>query len=107
MLDYYTLLRRSTGLPILPYAVLLYPGRPALGYRTYEEQFRGRTVASLTYFQVSLPSLDARPYAASQTFAVGDLVDHPKFGRGTVVAAAAQRIEVEFDDGKHTLVHAR
>jgi hypothetical protein len=65
MLDYYTLLRRSTGLPVLPYAVLLYPGRPALGYRTYEEQFLGRTVASLTYFQVSLPSLDARQYAAS------------------------------------------
>ena len=65
MLDYYTLLRRSTSLPVLPYAVLLYPGRPALGYRTYEEQFRGRTVASLTYFQVSLPSLDAQQYAAS------------------------------------------
>jgi hypothetical protein len=65
MLDYYTLLRRSTSLPVLPYAVLLYPGRPALGYRTYEERFRGRTVASLTYFQVSLPSLDARQYAAS------------------------------------------
>ena len=65
MLDYYTLLRRSSGLPVLPYAVLLYPGRPALGYRTYEEQFHGRTIASLTYFQVSLPSLDARPYAAS------------------------------------------
>src|SRR2546423_6083220 len=65
MLDYYTLLRRSTSLPVLPYAVLLYPGRPALGYRTYEERFRGRTIASLTYFQVSLPSLDARPYAAS------------------------------------------
>jgi hypothetical protein len=65
MLDYYTLLRRSTSLPVLPYAVLLYPGRPALGYKTYEERFRGRTVASLTYFQVSLPSLDARQYAAS------------------------------------------
>jgi hypothetical protein len=36
MLDYYTLLRRSTSLPVLPYAVLLYPGRPALGYKTYE-----------------------------------------------------------------------
>jgi hypothetical protein len=65
MLDYYTLLRRSTSLPVLPYAVLLYPGRPALGYRTYEEHFRERTVASLTYFQVSLPLLDARQYAAS------------------------------------------
>ena len=68
MLDYYTLLRRSTGLTVLPYAVLLYPAGPALGYRTYEEQFHGRTVASLTYFQVSLPALDA------QTYAVGDNV---------------------------------
>lgn len=48
-----------------------------------------------------------RPYAASQTFAVGDLLDHPKFGRGSVLACVAQRIEVEFPDGPHTLVHVR
>lgn len=47
----------------------------------------------------------ARPYAANQTFAVGDLIDHPKFGRGSVVSCMAQRIDVEFADGKHTLVH--
>lgn len=47
----------------------------------------------------------ARPYAASQTFAVGELIEHPKFGRGTVVACAAKRIDVEFADGKVTLVH--
>jgi hypothetical protein len=47
----------------------------------------------------------ARPYAASQTFAIGELIEHPKFGRGTVVARDAKRIEVEFADGKHTLVH--
>lgn len=49
----------------------------------------------------------ARPYAASQTFAVGELIDHPKFGRGTVAAVLGQRIDVEFADGKHTLVHKR
>ncbi len=48
-----------------------------------------------------------RPYAASQTFAVGDLIDHVKFGRGTVTACAGQRIDVEFDDGNHTLVHVQ
>src|SRR5262249_35782010 len=48
----------------------------------------------------------AQVYAASKTFAVGDVIDHPKFGRGTVVASVAQRIDVEFSDGKHTLVHA-
>lgn len=46
-----------------------------------------------------------RPYAASQTFAVGDLVEHPKFGRGTVLSCMAKRIDVEFPDGMHTLVH--
>jgi hypothetical protein len=46
-----------------------------------------------------------RPYGASQTFVVGDLVDHPKFGRGSVMACEKQRIEVEFADGRHTLVH--
>lgn len=46
-----------------------------------------------------------RPYAASQTFAVGELIEHPKFGRGEVLSCLAQRIDVEFPDGKHTLVH--
>ena len=45
------------------------------------------------------------PYAASRTFAVGDVIDHPKFGRGSVVSCLAQRIDVEFADGKHTLIH--
>lgn len=53
------------------------------------------------------PEQPVRPYAATQTFAVGDLIEHPKFGRGSVVACQAQRIEVEFADGKHTLIHVR
>ncbi|HEU0035056.1 MAG TPA: hypothetical protein VFQ53_30730 [Kofleriaceae bacterium] len=53
------------------------------------------------------PERAARPYAASQTFAVGDLIDHPKFGRGSVTAVSGARIEVAFADGAHTLVHAR
>ena len=65
MLDYYTLLRRATDLPVLPYAVLLYPDSPALGYTTYEDRFQGRTIATLTYFQVSLPALDAQAYAVT------------------------------------------
>jgi hypothetical protein len=48
----------------------------------------------------------ARTYAASQTYAVGDVVEHPKFGRGSVVSDLNRRIEVEFADGKRTLVHA-
>jgi hypothetical protein len=51
------------------------------------------------------PAQTALPYAASRTFAVGDVIDHPKFGRGKVTASVAKRIEVEFGDGTHTLVH--
>lgn len=51
------------------------------------------------------PERIARPYAASQTFAIGDLIEHPKFGRGSVVSMMARRIDVEFPDGKVTLVH--
>ena len=47
----------------------------------------------------------ARTYGASQTFAIGELIAHPKFGCGTVVASISNRIEVEFPDGKRTLVH--
>ena len=51
------------------------------------------------------PEQKVQPYAANRTFAVGDVIEHPKFGRGTVVSSLAQRIDVEFADGKHTLVH--
>jgi hypothetical protein len=52
------------------------------------------------------PAVTALPYAASRTFVVGDVIDHPKFGRGKVIASAVKRIDVEFADGTHTLVHA-
>lgn len=53
------------------------------------------------------PVVIARPYRANHTYAVGDHIDHPTFGRGVVHAATSQRIEVEFPDGRHTLIHAR
>jgi hypothetical protein len=52
------------------------------------------------------PVQTALPYAASRTFAVGDVIDHPKFGRGKVIASVVKRIDVEFANGTHTLVHA-
>jgi hypothetical protein len=72
----------------------------------------GRVVDSLLASLTELAQLawraaerPVRPYAASQTFAVGELIEHPKFGRGTVVSCMARRIDVEFPDGTHTLVH--
>jgi len=48
-----------------------------------------------------------RPYAASQSFAVGDLVEHPKVRSrlGDGLGRAADR--GRFADGRHTLVHVR
>ncbi|HUJ59955.1 MAG TPA: hypothetical protein VLX92_15730 [Kofleriaceae bacterium] len=45
------------------------------------------------------------PYSPTRTVAVGDVIDHPKFGRGTVVAALAKHIDVEFADAKRTLAY--
>ncbi|MDB4955740.1 MAG: hypothetical protein JWO36_3309 [Myxococcales bacterium] len=59
-------------------------------------------LARLAWRPVEQP---VRVYGASQTFAVGDVVEHPKFGRGSVISSALQRIEVEFADGRHTLAH--
>lgn len=50
------------------------------------------------------PEIQARPYSATQKFAVGDHLEHPKFGRGSVVSVLNGRMEVEFPDGKYTLV---
>jgi len=49
----------------------------------------------------------ARTYAPSQTFAMGDILEHPKFGRGKVVKVLGQRIDVEFSDDVRALVHMR
>lgn len=64
-------------------------------------------VGELAQVVFRAPEKPVLPYAASKTFAVGDVIEHPKFGRGSVVAVAAQRIEVEFADSKATLVHGR
>lgn len=64
------------------------------------------SVPTLARFRWRAAEKPVVPYAASRTFVVGELVEHPKFGRGEVVTVSAQRIDVEFEGGKHTLVHA-
>lgn len=53
------------------------------------------------------PTAVARPYGVSHTYAVGELIEHPTFGLGTVKVVTVKNVEVEFSDGPHTLVHAR
>nr|MBA3500865.1 hypothetical protein [Deltaproteobacteria bacterium] len=50
----------------------------------------------------------AKPYSASQKFAMGDTLDHVKFGRGSVVRVGGDgKVDVRFADGIRTLVHAK
>ncbi|MCW5801988.1 MAG: hypothetical protein KIT31_06335 [Deltaproteobacteria bacterium] len=63
-------------------------------------------LAELADLAFKAPERIARKYAASQTFAVGELIEHPKFGIGTVATSGNKRIEVDFPDGRVTLVQA-
>jgi len=65
------------------------------------------TLSELVSLAWPAAAQNVRPYAVSTTYAVGDVLEHPKFGIGTVKAIAIQRIDVEFPEGSFTLVHAR
>jgi hypothetical protein len=45
-------------------------------------------------------------YSMASRFTKGQLLAHPKFGKGIVVAVEGQRIEVLFEDGPKKLGHA-
>lgn len=55
----------------------------------------------------TIPARPSRRYAISTVFETGDIVDHPKFGTGSVLRAFEGKIDVEFADGPRTLVHAK
>ncbi|HEY2509248.1 MAG TPA: hypothetical protein VGI39_00195 [Polyangiaceae bacterium] len=46
------------------------------------------------------------PYSLATRFAKGQLVTHPKFGKGIVVHVEGARIEVLFEEGPKKLGHA-
>lgn len=45
-------------------------------------------------------------YAMTSRFSKGQLLAHPKFGKGVVIAVEGARIEVLFEDGPKKLGHA-
>jgi hypothetical protein len=54
----------------------------------------------------SKPDETFLPFALSSRYAKGDLIRHPKFGKGVVLLVEGTRIEVLFQDGKKKLGHA-
>ncbi len=54
----------------------------------------------------SKPEDSFLPFALSSHYGKGDLILHPKFGKGLVIGVEGPRIEVLFQDGKKKLGHA-
>lgn len=48
----------------------------------------------------------ARPYSTADTYAAGEWIEHPRHGVGRVAAVRDAKIDVEFDAGARTLLHA-
>jgi hypothetical protein len=75
--------------------------------RTGDGAARAATPRAATRTQAAHADLPpGRPYNPRATFAVGETLEHPKFGRGAVVEARAGKIDVKFSDGLRTLLHA-
>jgi hypothetical protein len=73
------------------------PGAKAsAGRGEYDKLMAGRDIAR------------ARRYRPADTFAAGDVVDHPTFGLGVVTKLLdGGKVDVAFQAGAKTLVHAR
>ena len=58
MFDYYELLRRQYGLPVLPIALYLRVGLDGIGWDVYEEKYWDRRLLAFEYAYVGLPGLE-------------------------------------------------
>jgi hypothetical protein len=70
--------------------------RASMAARDYKALLAGRSLA------------DARTYSTAERFKVGELISHPAFGLGAVMAERDRiKIEVLFPDGPRVLIHGR
>jgi cell wall assembly regulator SMI1 len=53
------------------------------------------------------PTREAKPYQASERYAVADTIVHPTFGAGVVQRVHDTAVDVLFEAGARTLVHAK
>ncbi|MCL2723190.1 MAG: hypothetical protein FWD69_02025 [Polyangiaceae bacterium] len=69
--------------------------KPSAPEKSWEEQIEGKADSEFV------------PYALSTQFVKGQLVTHPKFGKGVVVSADSSKVEILFQEGKKKLGHAQ
>jgi hypothetical protein len=70
-------------------------GKPTEPEKTWEEQVDGK------------PDDQFTPYSLAERYAKGQLVLHPKFGKGIIVDVEASRVEILFQEGKKKLGHGQ
>ena len=80
----------------------LYRSRPTKTPST-RTSTRGTKKDSLSALEETGP---LRSYSMQERFAVGDRVEHPKFGLGVVVDVRSGKIDVKFGREVKTLIHA-
>jgi hypothetical protein len=95
MFDYYALLRRDSGLPVLPIGLFLRVGLEGVGWDAYEEYFWEHRLLRFEYAYVGLPALDAERYVSGQHLlgvALSTLMKVPLERRAELVAEGLKRI---------------
>ncbi len=66
---------------------------------------RAISVSDLWMEKMSATKKKSTPYAMDGKFAVGDIIDHPKFGPGIIEKVVDDKIDVIFRHEIKTLVH--
>lgn len=69
--------------------------RAATVKMSWEDQFAGKDLAR------------AKKYSPRETFVVDDIVDHPTFGIGLVIAVRVDKVDISFKADTKTLVHGK
>ncbi len=108
MFEYYTQLRRDSGLPVLPIGLYLRVGLEGIGWDAYEEYFWGHRLLRFEYAYVGLPSLPAEEYASGVNLlgvALSTLMRTPRERQAELYAESLKRIALsgENDWRRHLL----
>lgn len=95
MFDYYVVLRRDYGLPVLPVVLFLHVGKQGIGLDVYEERFWEWCPLRFEYHYIGLPALDAQTYLAGDNWlgvALASLMRVAKERRAWLGAEAVKRV---------------
>lgn len=80
---------------------------PGAGKPKRPSQAGSRARASTGSAIVLDPDKPTRPYAIGDRFALGEQIQHKKFGPGVVCGVESDKIRVNFAEGTKVLLHAK